>query len=614
MKKSIMALIVSSFLCCSLSLYALEPPEYGEIEALRRSGELSARLELARRLGNHKFDTKLVQRFIGKMRAQGYTPAYAPESDAASSIGRYAPPPAWEGMPTVGSPKIFVLLIEFADYPHNSPTNDQAAITKKLFGKPTGGSLPYDNLSNFYARASYGKLDLSNGVTLGWYNTNLPRSMVTKTTAGREQLIMTALNSFNPTVDFSTFDNDGDGYIDYFGVIWSGPDSGWASFWWGYQTVWQENPSYTLDRKKLWLYSWQWESKPVGGVFNPLAMIHETGHALGLPDYYDYTKGTGPNGGVGGLDQMDNYGDHNCFSKWMLDWISPTVIASGSQRLTLKASGNSPDAVMMMPEAANSKLFSEYFMAQHRQRLQNDVQLPTDGLLIWHVDATLNAQGTDFLYDNSTTEHKLLRLMEADGLEEIETGDGKADIGDFYKTGKSFGPLTKPSSSNYQQQTTGVQVTNISSYSSYSTATFGVLLPTYTLTILKNGTGAGTISSSPIGITCGTDCSEDYTSGMTVTLTATPNATSTFAGWSGACSGVSNCIVTMSASKSVTATFTAVCQAGDMDCNGSFNIFDVQRLVNCVFGKGSCSNGDLNNDGKYNIFDVQQLVNKIFDS
>ena len=63
-----------------------------------------------------------------------------------------------------------------------------------------------------------------------------------------------------------------------------------------------------------------------------------------------------------------------------------------------------------------------------------------------------------------------------------------------------------------------------------------------------------------------------------------------------------------------TGTFTIglFCAVGDMDCNDSFNIFDLQRLLNCMFGKGSCANGDLNGDGQYNIFDVQQLVNKIF--
>jgi hypothetical protein len=76
------------------------------------------------------------------------------------------------------------------------------------------------------------------------------------------------------------------------------------------------------------------------------------------------------------------------------------------------------------------------------------------------------------------------------------------------------------------------------------------------LTVTKAGSGSGSVSSSPGGIDCGSDCSEPYTAGTTVTLTAAQDSTSSFAGWSGACTGTGSCIVTMSASQSVTATFT----------------------------------------------------------
>jgi len=89
------------------------------------------------------------------------------------------------------------------------------------------------------------------------------------------------------------------------------------------------------------------------------------------------------------------------------------------------------------------------------------------------------------------------------------------------------------------------------------TATFNSA-PTgpYTLAVGKSGTGSGTVTSSPAGINCGTDCSESYSSGTSVTLTASAAAGSTFAGWSGACSGTGSCVVSMSSDKSVTATFT----------------------------------------------------------
>jgi endoglucanase len=80
---------------------------------------------------------------------------------------------------------------------------------------------------------------------------------------------------------------------------------------------------------------------------------------------------------------------------------------------------------------------------------------------------------------------------------------------------------------------------------------------TFPLTVTKAGTGTGTVTSVPAGISCGSDCSESYASGTTVTLTAAAVAGSTFAGWSGACSGTGSCAVTMSAARSVTASFNA---------------------------------------------------------
>ena len=79
----------------------------------------------------------------------------------------------------------------------------------------------------------------------------------------------------------------------------------------------------------------------------------------------------------------------------------------------------------------------------------------------------------------------------------------------------------------------------------------------YQLTVATAGTGQGTVSSSPPGISCGTDCTESYPATTVVTLTAVGINGSTFTGWSGACTGTSpTCQVTTSAAKSVTATFT----------------------------------------------------------
>ena len=83
-------------------------------------------------------------------------------------------------------------------------------------------------------------------------------------------------------------------------------------------------------------------------------------------------------------------------------------------------------------------------------------------------------------------------------------------------------------------------------------------LVTFDLTTRQQGTGSGSISSSDGFILCGTRCTQNYVTGSVVTLVATANIGSRFSGWSGACSGTTECIVSMVDAKSVTGIFTFI--------------------------------------------------------
>ncbi|HYD43124.1 MAG TPA: pectate lyase, partial [Anaeromyxobacter sp.] len=77
------------------------------------------------------------------------------------------------------------------------------------------------------------------------------------------------------------------------------------------------------------------------------------------------------------------------------------------------------------------------------------------------------------------------------------------------------------------------------------TANFSGGVTTYTLTISTSGNG----STSPAAGTY------RFASGTSVTITATPSSGATFSGWSGACVGTGSCVVSMTANRTVTATF-----------------------------------------------------------
>jgi hypothetical protein len=89
----------------------------------------------------------------------------------------------------------------------------------------------------------------------------------------------------------------------------------------------------------------------------------------------------------------------------------------------------------------------------------------------------------------------------------------------------------------------------------------GGTTPSYILTVNKTGTGKGSVTSDPEGISCDNDCSSDtgtFNANVEVTLTADADDNSTFTGWNGAgCTGTGTCKVVMNAEKTVTATFIA---------------------------------------------------------
>jgi hypothetical protein len=91
----------------------------------------------------------------------------------------------------------------------------------------------------------------------------------------------------------------------------------------------------------------------------------------------------------------------------------------------------------------------------------------------------------------------------------------------------------------------------------------------HALSTVTMGSGGGTVTSAPSGINCGSTCSSSFASGTTVTLNASPASGSSFAGWSGACSGTGSCTVSMTSARSVTATFNSSGGTGGVSTSAS---------------------------------------------
>jgi hypothetical protein len=108
--------------------------------------------------------------------------------------------------------------------------------------------------------------------------------------------------------------------------------------------------------------------------------------------------------------------------------------------------------------------------------------------------------------------------------------------------------------------------------------TANFVLNQYTLTVTRDGAGAGTVTSSPAGIDCGSTCSAAYDYNTTVSLTAKPVTGSTFAYWTGGgCGSANPCKVTMTAATKVNATFKS-----PLSCGIATNV-------------SACTNGDMPN-------------------
>jgi hypothetical protein len=103
------------------------------------------------------------------------------------------------------------------------------------------------------------------------------------------------------------------------------------------------------------------------------------------------------------------------WSKLRLGWVDVETITQSMTRLAVPAVETTP-RVVKIPAVADRP--HEYYLLENRQRIGADAGLPGEGILVWHVDESVEG----FRSAQTEVAHKLLHLVEADGRDDLDRG------------------------------------------------------------------------------------------------------------------------------------------------------------------------------------------------
>ena len=120
---------------------------------------------------------------------------------------------------------------------------------------------------------------------------------------------------------------------------------------------------------------------------------------------------------------------------------------------------------------------------------------------------------------------------------------------------------------------------------------------THSVSVSKDGTGSGTVTSAPAGINCGGTCSAPFNEAEDVVLTAAPAVHSEFTGWAGCDTPSGNqCTVDVATAENVTATFTLIQRNLNVtvDGNGAGKVdADFGAIADCTDSSGTCTDSQI---------------------
>ena len=411
-----------------------------------------------------------------------------------------------------GTQPVLVLLASFSDRAGiYQPADFQSAI----FGAA-------NSVRDFYLKASFNKLTLApaaetngaaNDGVVGWLNLGYKHPNTGDYTSSLNKTITwNALVAANSYVDYASYDTNGDGYISthelHIIVVVAGYERSYdgvsSPSIWAHQWTLDGITTTTLDGKYIGKDAYGGGYTQFGEIHgdHPATigiMAHEFGHDLSWPDLYDVDNSSN---GVGNWSIMGtgswtytvgNYPGSSpalpdAWLKWYQGWITPSSVYGTVSGLALPQAETSPAAILLRPnpngvdwEFEEHTGTGEYFLVENRQKSGYDAGLPGCGLLIWHIDESVTYTNSA----NANDSRPLLKLMQADGLDELRYKIDRGDAGDPYPgttNNTIFNYSSNPSSRLYSGADSLVSVTEISTTcapSMTATFTYAADIPTY---------------------------------------------------------------------------------------------------------------------------------------
>ena len=277
-------------------------------------------------------------------------------------------------------------------------------------------------------------------------------------------------------VDFSQYDQDGNGTIDNIFVFYTGYSESSGG---GSSTIWPHswsisNMNVVVDGVRAGSYACASELKGISGsLMDGIGTFcHEYGHVIGLPDFYDtdYSE-NGQGQGLGAFSLMDlgNYNNSKntppsitAIERYLLGWMDfPAKLISSGTYVLQAVSSN----VAYYTPTGND---GEFFLYEFRPKLGWDSYIPASGMLIYHIDQSDNDVHGNSAKDlwnytnsiNAYADHQCCDLVEAVYPESAITDYRQIPFpGSTSK--RSFTATTSPAAKEWSGYSTGYDITGI---------------------------------------------------------------------------------------------------------------------------------------------------------